>query len=769
MAITFEDFKNMVPDEGMRKYLTYGVIDEDSWFNDTSSYVNVYQNIVNVAFIYAFSCYLDLKNNLDSEEEARLESCIREGNSNSQRVIRTMENIYKKYPLTQELMQFVLADIHYDFIQGENSCLQSFLPSCVRSYDYWSDKKVGLNDYFSFLSEHAKSSRDPEFFPTGDRWDHEIAEKYLKLLLDFFPFIGRTSLYYDENAKWYVFEIKDYTGDKYRGGIIDTFGLVRKFVEGRRRKFFFLSSIEEETLIYESPNLNDYITCLMVGPDEGAVEYSVKEVGVLKPVEVEELGKVYKVPTDYETTMSYFDSDMLDVENEAIVDATVGQLFNINYKYMKNLALSIADVIGKEHNKNAGKRLKDVFGEQYPLAFESYDEENSNLDSMVVLLLMEVGASKVLREVFYELNDSGDADIVRNLTRRFGVSIQGAFAKIKTGKDFTKRAQELLGSRYIADDSKNEKIKNYNRELMAKAKTQIVLSALIEAEKNGERDGEIDCFHTDTIQQYVILLKSIEGSCDSKSQCEMVEKLLSDTFKRLICFYQGIFAYGSEKIKFDSESQRRVLSAVEIRKYQKEAESSFIKKATEVAESLDGRNAASLIREFVELCENCYKSEISEKQTKTDESKRLYTTLGKNSIMNIKSFKQIIDIDKVNSIDEQNASWWVSTAIKLLQFLSLGALNSERGTPRLFSAIYPMVASYNNHSDSMDGYDTASFALIFDANEIGGETMEIKMLSEFSYEISKRYYCLPNIVRSNNKWWIDPFVIKCQDFDKLFF
>jgi hypothetical protein len=80
-----------------------------------------------------------------------------------------MESIYKKYPLTQELMQFVLADIHYDFIQGESSCLQSFFPNCVRSYDYWSDKKVGLNDYFSFLSEHAKSSRDPEYFPTGDK------------------------------------------------------------------------------------------------------------------------------------------------------------------------------------------------------------------------------------------------------------------------------------------------------------------------------------------------------------------------------------------------------------------------------------------------------------------------------------------------------------------------------------------------------------------------------------------------------------------------
>lgn len=763
MAITLEDFKSMVPDEGMRKYLTYGVIDEDSWFNDTSSYVNVYQNMVSLAFIYAFSCYLDLKNNLDSKE-ARLESCIREGNSNSQRVIRTMDNIYKKYPLTQELMQFVLADIHYDFIQGESACLQSFFPYCVSSSDYWNDKKVSLNDYFSFLSENAKSSRDPEKFPTGDNWDHDTAERYFKLLLGFFPFISRTGLRFDEKAQWYIFEIRDYTGEKYRGGIIDTFGLVRKFL-AYGRNFFFLSSIEEDTLTYESPNLNDYITCSMSGVgDEPA--YSKHEIGVIKTVEVDDLGKIYKIPTDYETIMSYFDSDMLDVENEPMIDATVGQLFNINYKYMKNLALSIADVIGKEHNKNAVKRLKEVFGKQYPLAFESFDEEKSNLDNMVVLLLMEVGASMVLREVFYELNDGGDADIVRNLNRRFGAFIKEAFNDIKTGKDFAKRAKELLGSKYI-EDARSEKIKNYNRELLAKAKTQIVLSALIEAEKNSEADSDIDCFHTDTIQQYIILLKAIEDSCDSKGQCETVNKLLGDTFKRLICFYHGIFAYGAEKIKFDSEAQRKVLSTLEIKKYQKDAESKFLKDAAQKAEELDGKDTISLIREFVELCEKCYKSEISGQQTRSDESKRLYAVLGKNSIMNTKSFKRIIDTDKIQSIDD--AKWWVSAAIKVLQFLSFGALKNEKGAPRLFSAIAPMVASYNNHSDSMDGYDTASFALIFDANEIGGDTMEIKMLSEFSYEISKRYYCLPNIVRSNNKWWIDPFVIKCQDFDKIFF
>lgn len=766
MAITIEDFKSMVPDEGIRRYITYGVIDDDGWLNDASSYVSVYQNIVNIAFIYAFSCYLDLKNNMDSDQEARLEECIREGNSNSQRAIRTMENIYKKYPLTQELMQFVLADIHYDFIQGESACLQGFLPYCVASSDYWSDKRVGLNDYFSFLSEHAKSSRDPEYFPTGDRWDHDVAQKYMKLLLDFFPFISRTKLRYDDNAGWYVFEIMDYTGDKYRDGIVDTYGLIRKFLV-RGRNYFFLASIEENTLVYESPNLNDYITCSMSGLD-GEVEYSKNEVGVIRTVDAGELGKIYKIPTDYETIMSYFDSDMLDDECDPAVDASVGQLFNINYKYMKNLALSIADVIGKERNRIAIKRLKDVFEEQYPLAFESYDDEHRNLDNMVVLLLMEAGASMVLREVFYELCDSGDADIVRNLTRRFGSSIKEAFSSIKNGKDFNRKARALLGRKYI-EDARNEGIRNYNRELMAKAKTQIVLSALLEAKRHDETDEEIDCLHTDTIQQYIILLKSVEDAGDRGSQCEMVETLLSDTFKRLICFYHGIFAYGAEKIRFDTESQRRVLSAQETQKYQKEAESKFMRAAMDEEVQLRGLNALELISEFVEMSDACYKSEFAGKQTRSEESKRLYAVLGKHSIMNTKTFRQIIDVKKAGTVDEQNVTWWISTAIKILQFLSHGALKSEKHAPRLFSAIAPMVANYNNHSDSMDGYDTASFSLIFDANEIGGDTMEIKMLSEFSYEISKRYYCLPNVVRSNNKWWIDPLVIKCQDFDRIFY
>jgi len=754
MDITLEDFKKLVPDEGIRKYILND-LDEDEVFSDFINYIKIYQNTINLAFIYAFSCYLDLKNNLDTPAGARLDECIRYGNSNSLRVIRTMQNIYKKYPLTNELMQFVLADIYYDFIQGENACLQDFFPYCVSAGDYWYDKGFGLNDYFAFINENSDSVRVEKDL-LGKEFTHESAQKYLKVLLGFFPFLRCVSLSYDEDAGWYVFKIQDYQGYVYRKGIIDTFGLIRKFVNNGRN-FFFMSAIENDVLLYETPWLDRYISCKMVGLN-GETVYSKKEAGVIN--------KPYNIPTDYETVVSYLDSEVLATESEPVTDATVGQLFNINYKYLKNLALSIADVIGKECYRSAGQRLRETFAEQYPIAFENYNDATSNWDNIVVILLMEVGPSMVLREVFYELNDSGDSEVIRNLRRRFGVFIQEVFDKIRDGREFTKRAKELLGNRYI-NDARSDRIKNYNRELMAKAKTQIVLSALLEAESKGGKK-EIDCFHTDTIQQYIILLKSIEGISDKQAQCDMVERLLKDTFKRIICFYEGIFAYSKVKIDFDSASRKKLLSSAEIKSYQDRAESSFFNCARKKAGEISALTAVELIAEFVRLCEECYKVEISTSQIRSKNSKYLYAVLGKNSIMNVENFSKIIDIKNVSAITASDADWWVSVAIEILQFLSVGILNNDKGAPRLFNAIAPMVASYNNHSDSKDGYDTATFALIFDANEIGGETMEIKMLSEFSYEVSMRYYCLPNVIRSNNKWWIDPFVISCKDFDKIF-
>ena len=93
MIITPHEFERLVPDAEIRKYLS-GDIDEDNFLSEVSDFVPIYQNAINLAFVYAFSCYLDLKNNSNDKKANNLEACIRKSNSNSQRVIRTMQNIY---------------------------------------------------------------------------------------------------------------------------------------------------------------------------------------------------------------------------------------------------------------------------------------------------------------------------------------------------------------------------------------------------------------------------------------------------------------------------------------------------------------------------------------------------------------------------------------------------------------------------------------------------------------------------------------------------
>ena len=130
--ITQQEFEHLIPDKGIRDYITTG-IDEDNLLSDVLDFVPLYQNIINLAFIYAFSCYLDLKNNSRSGQTVNLDEARKKGNANSQRVLRTMQHIYSRYPLSSELMQFVLSDIYYDFIQGEGTCLGQFFPDCVAS------------------------------------------------------------------------------------------------------------------------------------------------------------------------------------------------------------------------------------------------------------------------------------------------------------------------------------------------------------------------------------------------------------------------------------------------------------------------------------------------------------------------------------------------------------------------------------------------------------------------------------------------------------
>ena len=83
-----------------------------------------------------------------------------------------------------------------------------------------------------------------------------------------------------------------------------------------------------------------------------------------------------------------------------------------------------------------------------------------------------------------------------------------------------------------------------------------------------------------------------------------------------------------------------------------------------------------------------------------------------------------------------------------------------------YDPIYPYVVRYTVKSENRDGYNINNFSVFVTDDNI---TSEVKILSEWDYDINEKYYCIPNIDSSNKRWWIEPFLISCKKYDELIY
>ena len=105
-----------------------------------------------------------------------------------------------------------------------------------------------------------------------------------------------------------------------------------------------------------------------------------------------------------------------------------------------------------------------------------------------------------------------------------------------------------------------------------------------------------------------------------------------------------------------------------------------------------------------------------------------------------------------------------------MRYFTTGRFDKHNHEANLFKAVYPIVGNYYKLSKNQDDYDTAMFSLEIDANQNGSGDFfnTVGFLSEFEFRLNKQYYCLPNVLRSTKKRWIDPFTIECGIFDDIF-
>lgn len=725
----------------MRDYIINGIYEP---FSKTSNFGRMFHNVVNLAFIYAFSCYNDLANRNYCEDGSIgvLDRCKKEGNANSIRVIRTMEKVYNEYPITNELIQFVLLDIFFDFEMGRKSKLKEYLPDCINPAE------AQLIDYFPIINQSIGRSRGDLIRNLGRKKVYQMFEDLLRL----FPFISRASLEFDETRKWYVFRVAPQKN--YPDGIVNTFGTVTRICE-QEPLFYCLSEIQNDTLKYEKVGTRDFVLSALGGQDDNG--YSG---GILQPP--------FGLPVDEEYICSYLYPDKLENKIRYTAACAIEQLFNINYKYIKNLALAIADALGQQGYGGCRKALNRAFSKAYPDAFERFDPELENWDAVVLMLLIEAGPSEVLQKLFYygqDINEDIATEIIGNLIRRSGARELVRLEILTDGVQLHKRAVDSVRIRQLMLNASPIKTKTYEYiycSLVAEAMANILLAALTtQHEGTAGMPLDSDLFYIGNTQQNIEALEDLKKCPDPKQQCEGVKIVFGDLIKKIICFYEGVFSYGAVKLKSNRNGNT-----------QKDAERAFVDAVKASYQKLSCNQDNSIIavlREFLNLEKECYNKTSNSFKGK-DNTNHLFAVLGKDSIFDAREFRKHVDVDRLEDLNETNVGWWIEKAMDVIRFLQTGSFDAGIGDNRPYTAIAPFVASYNKQNDTRDGYHTAMFTLIIDnaASEEQKKMCEVNVLSEFHYNMSSKYYCLPNIGQATKKWWIDPFIIKCQIFDDIF-
>lgn len=735
-----QDLKRLIPDEGLRNYIVESTWGDDP-FGDSKNYYTMMDAIVNLAFVYSFSCFTDIRNRNVSFDgkDGILDKCIRNGNANSLRVFRTLDKIYSEYPVSNELIQFVLFDIQFDFLLGEESKLARCFPGCVQANPF------RLSEFFTMINKARCTERYFEY-------DISSLEGKLVDLINFFPFLGKTALLYDEESGWYVFKTQN--NAVFQNGVIYTYGIVNRLkVTRKKSRFFYLADVNKQLLRYE--NLRGSQKCFLTN----VIDQNAPEV-VEKP---------YELPWDVESVHSYLAPRLLDPGDPKNIGNY--HLYNVNYKYIKHLALAISDALGRDDYKESYRRLLNIF----PDTARQLQDKN-DIDLAVLMMLIENSPSIVLHAVI-KTDPRIAYRIVHNLKNRLGAILEDKFEYVRSKNDFEEYIDNLIefdqmriGNRSIETDV-GKKLKE---ELKVEAKANFILSVL------SAIDGKYPFKSSNYLGQS---LESLEKESTTKNVhgedlWQTITVTLGTVLKRLICFYSGIFAYGKNKIKYDAISEYRLPSKDMIRQYQSECRKEFEETARSKWEEIGGTtDLLDILRLFIGICEKC-KDYDDSYQGRSDESRCLYAVLGKYHIIDMDVFGQ--EIPRLDSLEPLTAGssdntvrWWLREAIRLIRFFATGTFEdlAEGEISKYFlHSINPMIATVYRSNSGRDGYDATTFFLTMDVkgNDIADYQYEINVLSEFSYDMNLKYYCLPNILRSNEKWWIDPFLIDCDAIDDIF-
>lgn len=711
------ELQRLVPDENLRLYI-FGESDNDIltkkslWKN--VNYYKYINNALNLSFMYIYACYRRMIDNIVQIDVNAL-------SSNAKRVFDILSKLYSGRAVNTELIQFVLMDLYID-LTGENT-LGEYIPDFMQT-----GRKIDFHSYFRKIMEWQKTSRLESTL-------EEIQALFMRLLPSL-SFLRNVSLVGDNDD--FTFCVKDWNDES-------KFYCNRTIIKvnlGRRQRFYFLESLAiTNNKLLLSYNSIDGSGCINYYVSED-VDSEMPE-GEENSVSINEnCGDVF-----CEITGQSMDGD--EEEQKGFIE----DIHTINYRYIKNLALSISDAMGDDDKRNLYNR----FYTAYPNSFASNSPDNNfavdhyNWDNVSIILLIEASPTKVLYELLYY-----NPHILRGLLKELSIRFNHSLSICQMSeKDLDAKIQELFENNKLTGFIRQEENNagSYSEKRNAEIKARLIVDSLNSFSfAEGEVRHGVSLWSIDEI---ILAVETLKKNKDKEIQLKMLTEVMGGVYKRLICFYRGIFAYASVMDNFEVKAYAHVMKEQEIRDYQKQAVDAFSKEAAAWAQRLADIPVPT--DEFVKLCEDCA---FNSGGNVRSETKYLRSILGKSEIILGMDLRKLFAVSfDWTEKSKQNIDKLIANSLRFLQYIKNGGFKDYN----LCDAVYPACAIYISNFNNRDGYKTMTFML-----QGAKEDCEIKILTDFEYRMGEAYYCLPNVARSNQGWWIEPFAINCRDFDELF-
>ena len=749
-----EKINSLIPCESVRNciFRNDNVEFEDEFLCDKKSILVYFSNVINIAFLYIYAHYCKWKevdNKIDSNTA-----------NNFVRVFSELDKIYKDSNLSFDIIENLLLDVQLDIaINGQ------------LSRELRLTNKIIKNENFSKHAYIAKKSRTS--YRLNDTFD--LAQLYDDLidLISTFPFLRDLSFTMVQME--YAYYIDERTNEK--KDIQNLYNIVLQYDNHfsrdeedydvdlssnytlimRNNTFYFLERIESTE--DENGDHELFLSYWQVGMFNNAIHICVSSGDKIQ-LESYRDTVIIQYDTAYEDYFySIFSFDYVQGGEEE--GFRIKNFYNINYKYIKNLALSISDVL----SENSRHSIFSVYGKKHNF---KYDHEGVQLlqeskelfytwSEIISLLMIEEGTANILAYLI-----KSDRDILKrllsNLEFRFGKNLFDQNVVIKNIEDtiqsFDKQAE-------IKNEINESNKQVYNRE-MSDFHSEIIANKLVYYISKAVNGNEIDEFQLNfpvSVRSKILLLEEIKNSdLDFEVKLKSIKSIVFNTIKTLYCFYIGFFAYAAIKKDFDNESFFHSLTGREIAAYQRQANHAFSKavsKCFDEIDTIDQKDPLVIIAIFKKFCVSL-ESSISH----NEQLQLLKSYLGRNKIIDVKMLDELASNIQCNT-DEEDLEILVANIKKMFNYLRTGQSRKSSST---LGIIFPYVATCEFTDVNRDGNIIYHFSII----NVKGQEKILRVLSEFKYHLNKKYYFLPNKLSSDERLnlWIEPIIISFENFEK---